>query len=704
MSDDTVHLAFAIDGLTSPLHVTTVEGREGLSELYTFEIGVASEDATLVLEELVGARARLTLRGGGSTRLVHGIVGRVEQTDDVDQLARYSVSLVSELKRLELQQDCRVYAETTVPEILTSVLREAGITNVRSALRTEFPQIEIAIQYRESNWAFLSRLMESEGIFYYFVHEDDAAILVLGDGPHAHTLLEPEVTRVTRFRRTEELKADRVAVRSHSFKNPSLRLEGGAQAEGGSRIEVLDHVDLDRATLADPQLADRRARQRLEQLQVDRAAARATTTSPNVTPGHFMTVQDHPREAFNQQYLLTSVSHRAAQPAPGMTASKATYSNEIACIPSSVPFRPTLTTPRPRSEGAQTAVVVGPKGEEIYTDELGRIRVQFSWDRRGTNDEHSSCWIRVAQLWAGSGFGAMHIPRVGQEVLVDFLGGDIDRPIVVGGLYHATNVPPYALPANKTVTGFKTSSTSGGQGSNELRFDDAHGGEEVYLHAQRDLDVVVENDRTTNVGLNDELTVKGERAKFVAAAEVETIGLTKSTSIGGAHTHVVGASQSIEVREHAALRVGGDRTEEVTGTITQVAGQSLVLTVGGNKNERVAHASTETVGGDKNTTIERNSLTYTGADQGVTVGGSATETVELDKIVTVGGRLQFVCGKSRITVEQTGAILIEGSDIEIRSHNPVKVEGRDLQIKSTGAVNVRAGGDVKVRGGRVNFN
>ncbi len=365
---------------------------------------------------------------------------------------------------------------------------------------------------------------------------------------------------------------------------------------------------------------------------------------------------------------MTSVQHDGREPVPGETGERAAYGNRFTCLPADVPFRPSRVDLKPVVHGVQSAVVVGPPGEEIHTDALGRIKVQFHWDRLGALDHRSSCWVRVAQLAAGAGFGAVNIPRIGQEVLVEFVDGDPDRPIVVGRVYHGHNLPPYPLPANKSRSTIESSSTPGGRGSNELRFEDAAGSEEVFLHAEKDLQVAVENDAASAVG-------RDESAK---------VARNRTLAVGVDHTATVGQDESIEVARDQSRKVGRDDRREV----------------GGDRTLAVAHADTTTVGDDQRTDVGRdrrvgvgrNQVTRVGGDRSVEVMGSDSRTVRRDARATVlGSRTVEVSGDQCQTVEGSEARTVHG--------NVEATVGGSHRIAVAGAMTASVDGDVEVTSG-----
>ncbi len=406
---------------------------------------------------------------------------------------------------------------------------------------------------------------------------------------------------------------------------------------GDAALAIYQHDDFDEPKHA-PALVDRRARVALETEQATRRLADGSGTSSRFAAGATFTLAEHPRDAFNGDWLITSVTHHGGGPGKG-------YTNRFTAIPADVAFRPAQRTPKPTALGVQTAKVVGPPGEEIHTDAFGRVKVQFHWDREGQWDERSSCWIRVSQAWAGSGWGALFVPRVGTEVVVDFVEGDLDHPLILGGVYHGTNVPPYALPADRSASTFKSSSTPGGGGSNELRIEDRTGAERIYVHAERDLTVDVDRDHSTSVGNDETLRVGNDRDKSVDGDEREIIGHDRSIEVGGQHLERIAGDESITV-EGASEKtvgasltesVGANRTLSVGGTQTEVIGAGLSILVRGEKSESIEATSAETVSMDKTSTVGGD-LRVSVAGTTATTATTAEEEISGSKTIRVGTR------------------------------------------------------------------
>lgn len=520
------------------LRVHRFTGREALSEPHEFIIELVSAEPDLDLEVLLGQPARLRLRGldaggGRYQRYVHGVIERAVQLAAGARYSLYQVTLGSALRTLALRRDSRIFQGLSAPEVTLAVLREgqALADRVQPLLHCSYAARDYLVQHQESSLDFIRRLWEEEGICFFFEHGEDREVLLLGDGPHAFDSLrgadhlryrdEPHLYEegLWELRAESALAPGAATLRDFRFQQPSLDLEARARTEPRGESEMY-YFPGGYTELAQGQ---RLARIRLEEQQCDRQRYCGRSNVRAVVPGARFTLSGHRRRACNQEYLIVAVEHTGVQPRalpdwlprgsaePEPGAPKLGYHNRLECIPAGVSFRPPRRTPRPRVAGAQTAVVVGPPGEELHCDEHGRVKVQFPWDRSGSRDERSSCWIRVSQPWAGVGQGAMFLPRVGQEVVVQFLDGDPDRPLINGRVYNGENPTPYPLPAAKTITTLRSASTPGGGGHNELRFDDQKGREELHLHAQRALSVVVGDSHRRQVAGSECCSVGGDR-------------------------------------------------------------------------------------------------------------------------------------------------------------------------------------------------
>ena len=571
------------------LRVVEFSLKERISSPFELKLTIAS-DHEIDIDEVVGNEALFKIIDREADRNVHGIVNQFDQAGTIESTSMtrfflYRAAVVPTLWVLSLEQDCRIFQENTVPEIVKIVLKEGGIPEERIEfrLRGTYEPREYCVQYRETDLNFISRLLEEEGIFYSFEHRNDSHTMIFGDSTinyepirgNPKLVFNPpedmatEEEYVFKFSLSRRLCTGKSTLRDFNFKRPALDLTCKDQVQCKFQPEIYDYP----GEYADVDRGNRLAKVRLQETVIYKDTADGQSCCPRMTAGYKFTLGAHEIENFNREYLVVEAFHFGSQsqvleersggnPVP-------TYENRFVAIPADVVFRSKRTTPQPIMEGVQTAIVVGPPGEEIYTDMHGRVKVQFHWDREGKYDEHSSCWIRVSQLWAGAGWGAMFIPRIGHEVIVDFVEGDPDRPIITGRVYNALNKPPYPLPDGKTKSTIKSESSFGGYGSNEFRFEDAEGDEEIYLHAQKDYSIAIENDKNQAVGHNETHSVKKNRSTSIGANESLSVGESRSKYIGG--------------EENCTIKKDGTRTyldgnEKIT---LQKGNRELTIELGG---------------------------------------------------------------------------------------------------------------------------
>ncbi|HEV2762661.1 MAG TPA: type VI secretion system tip protein VgrG, partial [Pyrinomonadaceae bacterium] len=485
-------------------------GQEGVSELFRFDLSMHSENRSIALDSLVGKKATVTLvHDNGKERHINGIVSSFSQGGSSPNFAYYQATIVPWPWLLTRTSDCRIFQNMSVPDIIQKIFQERNLTDFSNKLHGTYTPREYCVQYRETAFNFISRLMQEEGIFYFFQHAADKHTLVLADNldefkpcPNqasaryesgAGTGVTQEV--VTEWSYGQEVRPGKYAITDFDFEQPTLDLMSSVDGQDARKFEIYDFP----GEFKTKDEGERLVGLRMQEEDTPRLTAAGASTCRGFISGHRFKLQRHYRPDLNKDYVLTNVFHSADagsnyDPASADSQSLA-YSNQFQCIPHTTPYRPRRTAPVPVVHGTQTAVVVGPPGEEIYVDKYGRVKVQFHWDREGKYDDKSSCWIRVSQNWAGKRWGAMFIPRIGQEVIVDFIEGDPDRPIITGRVYNGGSMPPYALPGEKTKSTIKSYSSKGGGGFNEIRFEDLKGKEQIFVHAEKDEDKRVKNDR-----------------------------------------------------------------------------------------------------------------------------------------------------------------------------------------------------------------
>jgi type VI secretion system secreted protein VgrG len=652
---------FQVADCEHELRVVRFQGHEEISSLFHFELELASEEQEIDFSSVVGRAASLMIYSEGEPRYLNGFISRFVQAAHGVRFSTYHAVVVPKLWYLNHRHNCRIFQQQSAADIVEKILGEANFSGdeYRIDLQNELPVREYCVQYRESDLNFVSRLMEEEGVSYYFEHDEEKHILVFIDHSTAfptigadaviyHEKWEGSVAteHIDQFHYAEEVTPDRVALQDYNFKKPGMRLSAEQSGLECENREIYDYPGI----FDEPSVATKRSKIRLEEVQNVSKEGRGRSNVALLISGHHFQLNQYPRDEYNKKYLLTAVTHEGAQPQvleEGASIEGSKYLNQFHCIPLGHPFRPTRKSPCPTIEGTQTAFVVGPEGEEIYTDEYGRVKVQFHWDREGNKDENSSCWIRVSQLWAGAGWGGIFLPRIGHEVIVDFLEGDPDRPIVTGRVYHGTNRPPYPLPAEKSKSTIKSNSSKGGGGYNEIRLEDKQGEEQIYIHAQRNKAIRVNHKRHEWVGSDRHLevrqnqfehveedkhsTVSGDLFQQVVGDLNSAIESNRVEKIGGSEHHEVGldrmekvaGADHLQIGESSSLKVGNKYSVEVGQEGHYMAGKRIALSAG--KEVHVKGGMSLVLEAGVEITIKAGGSFITVGPSGVSLSGAAIQ-------------------------------------------------------------------------------
>jgi type VI secretion system secreted protein VgrG len=581
-------------------------GEEAISHLFSFQLELWSENAAIKFEDILGQGISFGVNGpdGCEPRHINGIVTSFTQLPGTFRLTRYRAMVAPKIWVLTQTQNLRIFQDKEVPDILKKVLQGFDVT---WELHKSYPKREYCVQYRETDFNFISRLMEEEGIFYFFRHTASGHKLVIADDPVSHqdipgdaTLIYDEVAggkreefRISGWMKTQELGSGKNTLQDYSYGKPMLnmmvsqpvmdsvqvgKISHKLKVGGNDQFEVYDYpgnYGIRYQAVGDKSTGTGLAKTGMEEMELSQFSIRGQSNVHCLIPGYRFAVTRHPNA--DGTYVAGSVTHSAVEGdfLSGDRKVESHYSNTFTCFPVALRYHPARTTVKAHVWGCQTAVVVGPAGEEIYTDDKGRVKVQFHWDREGKNDAASSCWIRVASFWAGQGWGAIHLPRIGQEVVVDFLEGDPDCPIVVGSVYNAVKTPPYSLPDNKTQSGIRSRSSKGGGAANynEIRFEDKKGSEEILIHAEKNLRTEVEVDEIREVG--------NDRNVTVGANETKKVGAKQDITIGSSKTEVIGTTNDITIGTSKTETVGSDKTITVGGSETYTIALDRTVTIGG---------------------------------------------------------------------------------------------------------------------------
>jgi type VI secretion system secreted protein VgrG len=598
------HFSIAVEDYTGDLQVLSFNGTEGLSRPFRFDLELVSESPDLDLEKLLHKQAFLAFDPQGNG--VHGQIYRVAQGDAGKRLTRYSISLVPHLQYLHHRTNQRIYQHMSAPRIIALILEEHGIKSdgYRFHLSQACPDRDYCVQYDETDLHFIQRLCEEEGLHFHFQHNSQAHVLVFGDDQTVFPRLnQPSVyvqdsglvaddSVIKGFNLRVETRTNRVTRRDYDFEKPRLQLESGYKPSNESTEPELEDYDYP-GRFVDRTRGKFLSQRALERHRADYRQAEGWGDQTTLVSGHFLKLAEHPRSEWNDLWLLTEITHEGKQPQvleESVTSDTSTskddfhqgYRNRFRCTPWDAFYRAPLNHPKPRVLGSQTAMVTGPEGEEIHCDEYGRVKVQFHWDREGQADDRTSCWLRVSSGWAGDRYGGICIPRVGMEVLVTFLEGDPDQPVITGCLYHRAHPVPYDLPVNKTRTVFKTQSSPGGEGFNELRIEDRKSAEQIFIHAERNWDENIEHDQKIRVGNERHDTVEQNTYTELKAEEHRTTHADRKTEVRMDDHLTVGQNQHVRVGNAQLTQVGNEIHIKAGDKVVIEAGMELTIKAGGS--------------------------------------------------------------------------------------------------------------------------
>ena len=715
-------------------------GSEFLSRLFRFQLGLLAESSTdIAFDQILGQSVTVTLQmPDGSSRYINGIVNKFSQGEQVsssmgnDFFTRYQAEIVPQLWLLTRKAQSRIFQQIAVPDILKQVL--TGLS-VDYQLQGTYKPRDYCVQYRETDFNFAGRLMEEEGIYYFFTHADGSHKMVVADTlmshpdvPGATTVIYEVVEgglrkedRVHSWEKRQEIRSGKYTLWDQCFELPGQNLEAikpvlasvqvgtvshALKVAGNDKLELYDFPGGyaqrfdgitpgggDRASDIQNIFHDnaRTTAIRMQQETTPALSIAGQSTCRQFTAGHKFTLDRHFNA--NGAYVLTHVGHSATMGDTYTTGSDTSpiYENTFECIPTTLPFKPAQTTPRPTVEGTQTAVVVGNPGDEIFTDKYSRVKVQLPWDRQGQHDANSSCWARVGTLWAGKQWGMIHIPRVGQEVIVAFEEGDPDRPIIVGSVYNAEQMPPYELPANMTQSGIKSRSSKGGTPANfnEIRLEDKKGSEQLFIHAEKNQDIEVENDETHWVGNDRKKTIDRDETSHIKRDRTENVDRDESITIGNNRTE--------EVKKDESITIGNSRTEEVK--------KDESITIGNNRTEEVKKNEDITIGESRTTSIAKNETVSISENRKEDVGKNETVSIGENRDLTVGKNDQLNVGKILVVSAGDEITLQTGSaSIIMQKNGDIQIKGNNITIEGSGKIGAKASGQMTLKGSKIAQN
>ena len=701
-----------------------MQGREALGELFRYDLELLSEDFDINPEALLGENIRIQLQlEDGSWRYFNGFVSRFGYYGNLNRFAYYKAEVVPWTWFLTRASNCRIFQEMTVPDIIMKIFRDQGFSDFQNKLSGNYHAREYCVQYRETDFNFVSRLMEEEGIYYYFAHEKQKHVLTLVDSGAAHEAYpgyadipyHPEQGVTDRARKdhirdwnfSQGVQTGKYQLTDYDFKKPQTRLLVRAELKESHKkhagYEFFDYP----GHYVDTGVGDTFVRQRIEEHHARFERCEGHSNARGLSVGYVFNLEDYPRDDQNRKYLILEASYQLIQE-EYISQARASDTHFFDCHFTvqdlKRPYRSPWVTPKPLVHGAQTAVVVGPSGEEIHTDKYGRVKVQFHWDRYGNKDQNSSCWVRVAHPWAGKNWGMVAIPRMGHEVVVEFLEGDPDQPLIVGSVYNNDMMPPYDLPANKTQTGIKTRSSKGGSPSNfnELRFEDKKGSEQVYLHAEKNQDIEVENDETHWVGHDRTKTIDHDETTHVKHDRTETVDNNETITIGVNRTETVGNNESITIGVNRTETVGSNETITIGLNRTRAVGVNEAIAIGAAQEIAVGAARTVTVGANQATSIGNSHAVEIGNSQSLQVGKNQSNSIGENRATSIGKDDSLTVGKNLVINAGDSVVIKTGSaSITMKKDGTITISGKDITIKATGEINAKASKDVVIKGKNV---
>ena len=721
------------------LEFRSLEGSEQISRLFEHRVRMISQSASISAKALLGKDLSIEIDlttevGGGGKRFISGQVVQFTYIGRDGDFYSYEAVLRPWLWHATRRSDFKIFQFKKVPDIIQEVLGPYGFS-IENKLTGSYRTWDYIVQYGETDFNFVSRLMEMEGAYFYFSHSQGSHTLVLADDIGSHSPLPNGPSTIPYYSGdraahvhdqdfidgwsfAEDIASGHFAADDYDFKKPKSILDTKQQQPAG-------HTEDSRELYEWPggytEMGDGEnyARVRIEQQKAQRETVQGEGNARNLAPGYLFTFSKYPRGDQNKDYLIEAAYYRfeenvrrsdgaggAGNASRGGLDSPTSYRLSISAVPKTTPYRSQRTTPKPHTTGPQTAVITGPAGEEIYTDQYGRVKVQFHWDRYGSFDENSSCWIRVSQTWAGSNYGSMHIPRIGQEVIVDFLNGDPDYPIITGRVYNAMQMPPWELPANKTQSGIKTRSSkdgtpgagmkSGAGDANAIRFEDRKGAEQLWLHAQKDQLTEVENDEEKWVGQDRRKTVDRDEFNTIHRDRTEIVDRNEKINVHGWRTEEVDLDETITIHQNRKERVDHSETISIGANRDKTVGKNEKDKIGKNWSIKVGKFKTETIGLAYLQNVGLAKMVNIGAAYNLNVGAAMITNVVLTRQDTVGqsqsvnvGKhyklkagesITLEVGKSILVMKKDGSVTLNGKEIDVVGSQHIGLESKRIDL------------------------
>jgi type VI secretion system secreted protein VgrG len=733
------------------MHVT-----EALSRPGEYQLDLLSLNKNVDRDKILGAKVTIkVLLENDKVRYFNGFVSRFSAGGQaVGKYTRYHAVVRPWLWFLTRTTDCRIFQEKTVRQIVEEVFADhPEVADFSFELAESYRKWVYCVQYRETDFNFVSRLLEHEGMYYYFRHTDGQHKLVVTDSIDKHdpfagfetlqyipptVAARPGTEYISAWSVSREVQPGAYAHDDYDFEKPSVDLTTTKtlpRKYTPSKYEVYDYPGF----YWEKPDGERYAHVRIDEFGAQFETVEAATNYRGISVGATFTLEG--LEPFNGKYLVIGTTHTLESSQYESGDEGTGFRCSFVALSADQQFRPRRVTPKPFMQGPQTAVVVGPAGDEIYTDKHGRVKVQFHWDRRGSKDENSSCWMRVSHPWAGKGWGSVSTPRIGQEVIVDFLEGDPDSPVITGRLYNEENQPPFGFPAGAVISGVKSDTHKGG-GFNEVSLDDTAGAERVFVHGQFNMDTVVENNQTTTVhncrtdvvdvddsetignnqkwdvgvnrdatiGSNESLTVGANRTKKIGSNETITVGSNRDATIGASESLTVAVQRTHTVGVNETISVGGAQEITIGGLQAVTIGAVQAISVGASQAVNVGSNQSTNVGGSQSFKVASKHSTSAGSDVGIAAGAKLSASAGSDFTGSAGGKMGLsaggdfsIAGKAKGTIDIASELVIKcgGASIVLKSGGEIVIKGTNITIDGSGKINIKAGGDVKVKGSKV---
>jgi type VI secretion system secreted protein VgrG len=670
------------------LFISEIVGEEQISELFQYRLEIQSSNNKIDFAKIIGNNMAVSIaQANGKIKYINGVVTRFQQGNNDGNYSTYFAEIRPWLWQLSLTTDSRIFQNQTALEIIEAVFSDFGFSDFDDRTKGSLTAREYCVQYQETALDFVTRLMEDEGIWYFFEHTEKKHTLVLATDAKTHKdcpgfkgarYVEDETVSkdenlVESVTLEEQLVPNQYAAEDYHFETPETDLLTKVDAKKSGKLRIYDYPgDFSKTKDGEKVIA-----RRIEAHEVTSKVLHGKSYCRAFTSGFKFKLSGHDRPDINGEYVLRSLFIHANQKR---------YTNSFVAFPDAVPFRSLRLVKRPRIYGTQTAIVVGESSEEIFPDEYGRVKVQFHWDQEGKKDEKSSCWVRVAQMWANKGWGAMFIPHIGSEVVVSFLEGNPDKPLIIGSVYNATQTVPYALPGEKTKSTIKTWSAEDGKAPNEIRFEDKADKQELYLHAQKDHTILVENDRKLDVIGKEDITIKLDRTttleegnetltiaqgdrtiEISEGKETYTVATgTRELTVADAETHTNEAGFTHKVAKDYTLKVDGNLEIDVGGTITITAGKTFDTKAGTDMTNKAKMNLTNDAGKDLTNKAKMNLTNDAGMDLTNKAGMNLTNKAGMDLTNKGGMNVTNDAGLQQVN---------KGTMVEVKGSAMTKVDG-----------------------------